>query len=68
VLYEYQEHDRRNGGFLRDAIIYAYHCADFVIEGESYGAIAYKANESFNELRRKFQLYADFSEWRNPNC
>ena len=54
VLYEYQKHDRRNGGPLRDAIIYAYYCADFTIEGESYGTVAHKANELFDELRRKF--------------
>jgi hypothetical protein len=62
MLYEYQKHDRRNGGFLRDIIIYAYYCADFIIEGESYGAVAHKVNEPLDELRRKFQLYADFSE------
>jgi hypothetical protein len=62
VLYEYQKHDKRNEGPLRNAIIYAYHCANFTIKGESYGAVAHKANEPFNELRRKFQLYADFNE------
>jgi hypothetical protein len=67
VLYEYQKHDRRNGGLLKNTIIYAYYYADFTIEGESYGAVAYKANEPFNELRRKFQLYTDFGEWRSPN-
>jgi hypothetical protein len=68
VLYEYQKHDRRNGGFLKDTIIYAYYCVNFIIEGESYHAVAYKANELFNKLRKKFQLYTDFGEWRSPNC
>jgi hypothetical protein len=68
VLYEYQKHNGRNGGFLRNVIIYAYYCANFTIEGESYGAVAHKANKLFNELRRKFQLYTDFGEWRSPNC
>jgi hypothetical protein len=67
VLYEYQKYDRRNGGPLKNAIIYVYHCADFTIEGESYDTVAHKANEPFNELRRKFQLYTDFGEWRSPN-
>jgi hypothetical protein len=62
VLYKYQKHDRRHGGPLRDAIIYAYHYANFTIKDESYGAVAHKANEPFNKLRKKFQLYADFSE------
>jgi hypothetical protein len=30
--------------------------ANFTIKGESYGAVAHKANEPFNELRKKFQL------------
>jgi hypothetical protein len=68
VLYKYQKHDRRNGGPLKDTIIYAYYYANFTIENESYGAVAHKANKSFNELRRKFQLYTDFGEWRSPNC
>ena len=54
MLYEYQEHDRRNGGSLRDAIIYAYYCANFAIEGESYDAVAHKANKPFDKLCRKF--------------
>jgi hypothetical protein len=54
VLYKYQKHDKRNGGSLRDAIIYAYYCANFIIEGESYDAVAHKANEPFNKLRKKF--------------
>jgi hypothetical protein len=62
VLYEYQEHDRRDGGLLRDAIVYPYYCTNFNIEGESYSAVAYKANKPFNELRKKFQLYTDFGE------
>jgi hypothetical protein len=62
VLYEYQKHNKRNGGSLKDTIIYAYYCANFIIEGESYSAVAHKANKLFNELRRKFQLYADFGE------
>jgi hypothetical protein len=67
MLYKYQKYDRRNRGPLKNAIIYAYYCVNFTIEGESYGAVAHKANEPFDKLRRKFQLYADFSEWRSPN-
>jgi hypothetical protein len=62
VLYKYQEYDRRNGRSLKNIIIYAYYCADFAIEGESYNTVAYKANKPFNKLRKKFQLYADFGE------
>jgi hypothetical protein len=54
VLYKYQKHNKRNGGPLKNTIIYAYYCADFIIEGESYDTVAYKANKPFNELRKKF--------------
>ena len=62
MLYKYQKHDRRNGGLLKDTIIYAYYYANFIIEGKSYNTVAYKTNKPFNKLRKKFQLYADFSE------
>jgi hypothetical protein len=41
---------------------------DALREGESYNAVAHKANKPFDELRKKFQLYTDFGEWRSPNC
>jgi hypothetical protein len=31
--------------------LWGYNCADFTVEGESYGAVAHKANEPFNKLR-----------------
>jgi hypothetical protein len=43
---------KNNNNNNNDAIVYPYHCINFTIEGESYRAVAHKANELFDKFRR----------------
>jgi hypothetical protein len=59
---------KNNNNNNNDTIVYPYYYTDFIIKGESYGAVAYKANKLFDKLRRQLYSYANFGEWRSLNC